>query len=73
MFRLIFNKWLNVSFQTPQSPSLAQVKIEEAKRELVRISGCVCLFQKDVFTDSLFFSLSQAALDSQLEMNVDFK
>ncbi|KAF3840756.1 hypothetical protein F7725_006618 [Dissostichus mawsoni] len=60
-----------------QSPSLAQVKIEEAKRELVSI---VIVYLKmdercwlSLYFNSNVFPQSQAAIDSQLQMNMDFK
>lgn len=60
-----------------QSPSLAQVKIEEAKRELVSIlkTGSILdeMWWLIYWIWSHFFVCFQAALDSQLEMNVDFK
>lgn len=72
-----FSIWFVFFFMWFQSPSLAQVKIEEAKRELVSILShrlidqrCPLSFVKKIIS---YFTLLQAALDSQLEMNVDFK
>lgn len=54
------------------------MKIEEAKRELVSIlinrlidqRSLISFGEKKIIN---FFTLLQAALDSQLEMNMDFK
>uniref|UniRef100_A0A665UQE1 HAUS augmin-like complex, subunit 1 n=1 Tax=Echeneis naucrates TaxID=173247 RepID=A0A665UQE1_ECHNA len=58
------------------SPFLAQVKIEEAKRELVSIQIVNSAMNKGWF-NSFYFLISlfilQAAVDSELEMKVDFK
>lgn len=53
------------------------MKIEEAKRELVSILTAVSVTDEMwwliLFNLIPFFFLFQAALDSQLEMKVDFK
>lgn len=64
-------------YKSRQNPSLAQVKIEEAKRELV--SGASVfdkgwgIFAYFFYSNAVLFAPLQAALDSQLEMKTDFK
>uniref|UniRef100_A0A8D0DCN4 HAUS augmin-like complex, subunit 1 n=1 Tax=Sander lucioperca TaxID=283035 RepID=A0A8D0DCN4_SANLU len=59
------------------SPSLAQVKIEEAKRELVSILTVYLMMDGmwllTFYFNAIVFPQLQAAIDSQMEMNMDFK
>lgn len=77
---LCFYIWLYETFvpsKPQQSPSLAQVKIEEAKRELVSILIVHSMVDEmwflTFYVKAILFLQFQAAIDTQFEMNVDFK